>query len=402
MGGSPARISIWNRDTAFVLIILLGACALLYAPDIYTSPYARAEERYRAKVLAVDDSLVKQFGIIKAGSQKLQVKLLDGPYAGKEVSASNVLIGKMESDKMFRPGDMAFVIVTTLGGEIISATAYDHYRLHIEGLLVLLFAAVLIGFTGWSGAKALLAFFFTIVIMWKVLFPGILAGHDPIWTAFAVVTVIAGVTLVSIAGASKTALVAWLGAFSGILLTGALALFLFPPFRLHGAIQAYSETLLYSGFENLNLERLFIAAVFLGASGAVIDLSVDVSAAMNEISQKRPDLSAKELMKSGIRVGRPMATTMVTTLLMAYMSEYMALLMVLISKGVPPMQVANLNYISAEVLKTIIGSFGLITVAPFTALVGGYIYVKWRSVHGTEPELLASSIHPVQDRRERV
>ena len=383
MGGSPARISVRNRNTVFVLIILGATCALLYMPDLYTSPYARVEERYRARVLSVDNSVVKQFGIVKAGSQKLQVKLLDGPYAGREVSATNVLIGKMESDKMFRPGDTALVIVTTLGGEITSATAYDHYRLHIEGLLVLLFAVVLIGFTGWSGAKALLAFFFTIVIMWKVLLPGILAGYDPIRTAFAAVTLIAGVTLVSIAGAGKTALVAWLGAFLGILLTGALALFLFPPFHLHGAIQPYSETLLYSGFENLNLERLFIAAVFLGASGAVIDLSVDVSAAMNEISQKRPDLSAKELMKSGIRVGRPMATTMVTTLLMAYMSEYMALLMVLISKGIPPTQVANINYVSAEVLKTVVGSFGLITVAPFTALVGGYIYVKWRSANGT-------------------
>jgi uncharacterized membrane protein len=387
VGGSPARISIRSRDTVFVIIILMATCALLYMPDIYTSPYARAEERYRARVVAVDDSLVKQFGIVKAGSQKLQVKLLDGPYAGREVTASNVLIGKMESDKMFRRGDMALVIVTTLGGEIISATAYDHYRLRVEGLLVLLFAAVLISFTGWSGAKALLAFFFTIVTMWKVLLPGILAGYDPIWAAFVAVTVIAGVTLVSIAGTTKTALVAWVGAFLGILLTAGLALFLFPPFRLHGAILAYSETLLYSGFENLNLERLFIAAVFLGASGAVIDLSVDVSAAMNEISQKRPDLSAKELMKSGIRVGRPMATTMVTTLLMAYMSEYMALLMVLISKGVPPMQIANLNYISAEVLKTVVGSLGLITVAPFTALVGGYIYVKWRSEDGTTPEL---------------
>jgi uncharacterized membrane protein len=308
----------------------------------------------------------------------------------------------MESDKMFRPGDMVFLVVTTLGGEITAATAYDHYRLHVEGLLVLLFAAALIGFTGWRGAKALLAFFFTIVTMWKVLLPGILGGYDPIWTAFMAVTVIAAVTLVSIAGASRTALVAWIGAFLGILLTAALALLLFPPFRLHGAIQSYSETLLYSGFENLNLERLFIAAVFLGASGAVIDLSVDVSAAMNEISQKRPDLSAKELMKSGIRVGRPMATTMVTTLLMAYMSEYMALLMVLISKGVPPMQVANLNYISAEVLKTVVGSFGLITVAPFTALVGGYIYVKWRGVHGTQRELISSPAHPVQNRSERV
>jgi uncharacterized membrane protein len=377
------RIKILNRDTVFVLIIFLVTCALLRMPDIYTSPYAREEERYVGQVLAADDSLVKQYGIVKSGTQKLQVRLLDGPYAGQDVSAGNVLIGKMESDKMFRPGDMVFVIVTTTGGEITAATAYDHYRLHVEGLLLILFAMILIGFAGWSGAKALLALFFTVVTMWKVLLPGILMGHDPIWTALLAVTAIAGVTLFSIAGVSRTALVAWAGALLGVSLTAALAIFLFPPFRLHGAIQPYAETLLYSGFDNLNLERLFIAAVFLGASGAVIDLSIDVSAAMSEVSRKRPDLSVKELIKSGLSVGRPMAATMVTTLMMAYMSEYMALLMVLFSKGIPPVQVVNLNYISAEVLKTVVGSFGLITVAPFTALVGGYVYVRWRSTDET-------------------
>ncbi len=97
---------------------------------------------------------------------------------------------------------------------------------------------------------------------------------------------------------------------------------------------------------------------------------------MNEVSLKRPDLSAKELIKSGLLVGRPMATTLLT----AYMSEYMALLMVLISKGIPPAQIVNIDYISAEVLKTVVGSFGLITAAPFTALAGGFIYAKRRRV----------------------
>jgi len=89
-----------------------------------------------------------------------------------------------------------------------------------------------------------------------------------------------------------------------------------------------------------------------------------------------------------------MATTMVTTLLMAYISEYMALLMVLLSKGIPPDQIVNLNYLAAEILKTVVGSFGLITVAPFTAVVGGLVYVKWRRVHDNPPALITS---PIQD-----
>ncbi len=256
---------------------------------------------------------------------------------------------------------------------------------------------MLVGVTGWTGIKTCLSLFFSVIVIWKILLPGILRGLDPIWLAFLVVIAIAGVTLFSVAGLTRTALVAWLGAFLGILLTTILALCLFPPFRLHGAIQPYSETLLYSGFEHLNLARLFIAAIFLGASGAVMDLSIDVSAAMNEVSQKRPDLSFKELTKSGLYVGRPMAATMVTTLLMAYTSGYMALLMVLLSKGIPPIQIINLNYISAEILKTVVGSFGLITVAPFTAFVGGFVYTKWKPNHSPPSTALPSPETAVQD-----
>jgi hypothetical protein len=66
----------------------------------------------------------------------------------------------------------------------------------------------------------------------------------------------------------------------------------------------------------------------------------------------------------------------VTTLLMAYVSGYMALLMVLLSKGVPVVHVLNLNYIAAEIMKTVVGSFGLVAVAPFTGIVGGFLFIN--------------------------
>ena len=370
------KSALLSRNIIFSGLILLISLTLLWLPNLYQSPYSRDEERYSGKVLEADNSLVKQFGIVRTGSQRLRVLLVDGPFSGQEINADNLLIGKMESDKMFRPGDQVLVILSTNDHKIIAATAYDHYRLGIEFILILVFAGILIIVTGWTGLKTCLSIFFAIIVIWRILLPGVLGGLDPILLAFWVVMAISGVTLFSVAGLTKTALVAWLGSFLGILLTTVLALWLFPAFRLHGAIQPYSETLLYSGFADLNLARLFIAAIFLGASGAVIDLAIDVSAAMSEVARKRPDLSFIELTKSGLYVGRPMAATMVTTLLMAYVSEYMALLMVLLSKGIPPLQVVNLNYISAVILKTVVGSFGLITVAPFTALVGGLINTR--------------------------
>jgi len=254
--------------------------------------------------------------------------------------------------------------------------------------LVVLFAALLIGFAGWGGVKALLSFGFAVLVMWKVLLPSILLGRDPVWISLGVVTAITAATLYLVAGVNRIALVALVGSLLGILLTIGLALLLLPPFRLHGAIQPFSETLLYSGFDHLDLTRVFLAAIFIGASGAVLDVAIDVSTSMNEVIEKRPDLPRRELIASGFTVGRNMTSTMVTTLLMAYASGYMALLMVFIAQGIPPIYLLNTNYVAAEILKTIVGSFGLVTVAPFTAIVGGLIYVRQEQAQEVTPELV--------------
>lgn len=369
-----------KRDLTFVGVIVLIIAACLIMPDLYNSPYSREEERYVGTVLTVDDSHIQRYGIVKAGSQQLTVRLEEGPYKGREITAGNDLIGKMESDKMFAVGDRALVVLTVSGEDIVSAAAYDHYRIPTQLALVTVFALLLIAFTGASGAKALLSFVFSIVMMWKVLLPGILRGGDPIVIALGIATLVSGVTLHLVAGVSRTAVTAWIGSMLGILLTAVLAAWFFPIFNLHGAVQPFSETLLYSGFEHLDLGRLFIAAIFLGASGAVIDVAIDVAAAMDEVATRRPDLSRGELTLSGLRVGRAMVSTMITTLLMAYMSGYMSLLMVLLSKGIPPAQILNINFISAEILKTVVGSFGLVTVAPFTALCGGILLAGRRTL----------------------
>ena len=67
---------------------------------------------------------------------------------------------------------------------------------------------------------------------------------------------------------------------------------------------------------------------------------------------------------------------MTTTLLLAYSGGYMALLMVFMAQGVPVVNLLNLNYVSAEILHTLVGSFGLVSVAPFTAFVGAFIYTR--------------------------
>ena len=388
-----------NRDVVLTLVVLALSVLLIVVPSGFQSPFVQNVERPRGKVLDVDNSLIQQFGIVKTGSQSLRVQILDGPYAGMEVDAGNDLIGKMETDKMFRSGDIAFMVLTTDGERVIQATAYDHFRLNTELLLVILFAAFLIAFAGWAGVRALLSFVFAVLLMWKVLFPSILLGRDPVLIAFVIVMALAAVTLSLVAGVNRLALVAFLGALLGIVLTYFLSLSLLPAFHLHGAILAFSETLLYTGFEHLNLTRVFLAAILIGASGAVIDVAIDISTAMHEVTTKRPDLSRGDLIKSGFAVGRNMTSTMVTTLLMAYASGYLALLMIFMAQGIPPLYLLNSNYVAAEILKTIVGSFGLVTVAPFTAIVGGLIFIQRRH-YAERRDSEGSDL--IQDRRQSV
>ncbi|HPP06241.1 MAG TPA: YibE/F family protein, partial [Syntrophorhabdaceae bacterium] len=97
--------------------------------------------------------------------------------------------------------------------------------------------------------------------------------------------------------------------------------------------------------------------------------------------RKRPEITKLELIGSGISVGRAASGVMITTLLMAYMSGNIAFLMILVSRGIPAAQILNMNYVAAELLKVIVGGFGLITVVPFTAIIGGLLFKRG---HGYE------------------
>ena len=104
-----------------------------------------------------------------------------------------------------------------------------------------------------------------------------------------------------------------------------------------------------------------------------MDVAVDITSAVAEVVEKRPDITKAEAVKSGINVGRSIMGTMMTTLLLAYYGGYIGLLMVFAAQDIPIINILNLKYVSSEILHTLIGSFGLVTVAPFTAIASGIL-----------------------------
>lgn len=360
-------------SAGFVLLIVL----LFFLPTGFEERIDRRAVRCRAAVLAVDNSSVQHLGLIKSGDQEVTLKILDGPFKDRVVEGSNPLLGQMDRDKIFAPGDTALTVLSLDSqGEITFVNPQAHYRLGLEMFLLGLFAAALIAFGGWTGAKALLSFGFAAMALWKILVPGMLKGLPPIWLSLGVVAALTGGIIFLVAGLNRKGLTAFLGAFAGVLTSCLLAAYFTEKFHVHGAVLPFAETLLYSGFAHLDLTRIYVSAVFLAASGAVMDLAMDVAASMHEVAEKKPGITAAELIRSGLHVGRAVVGTMTTTLLLAYSGGYITLLMAFMAQGVPLGNLFNLIYVAAEVLKTLVGSFGLVMVAPFTAVAGGLVLTR--------------------------
>jgi uncharacterized membrane protein len=364
------------KDRVFVLLVGLFTLAALWIHTGFERPVGKDSAAVRARVVSVDNSSVRQYGFIREGAQLVRVRVLDGRYRGQEVDGSSTLLGKLELDKFFAPGDIALVVLDldSRTGAIRYANLIDHYRLHVEILLFALFAAALVIIGGWTGAKALLSFVFSIVLVWKVLLPFFLRGIDPILVSLGVVTVLTAVVIFLVGGVGQKGVTAFLGVLFGISVTCVLAIVFGRAFRVNGAVRPFSETLLYTGFAHLDLTRLFFAGIFLASSGAVMDVSMDVAASMEEVRKASPAMPRRVLIASGFKVGRAVVGTMTTTLLLAYSGGYTALLMVFMAQGTPVINIMNITYVAAEILHTLVGSFGVVLVAPATAIVGGLVF----------------------------
>lgn len=351
-------------------ILLIGILAAI--PTGYEDAVIYKDtERAVGKVVKIDNSAIISSGLIKSGEQSCTLLIQNGIFKGKEIEGVNFLSGSLEKDKVFQVGDKALVTISYEGDVIKSAVISDHYRLNREFILMAAFVLLLILFAGKNGLQAIFSFAITVLSIWKILVPCYLKGYSPVWIGIFITIFLTAVIIFFVYGLDKRTLVAVLGALLGIFTTCILGIFFTNLFMIHGAIMPNAESLLYSGYEDLNLTAIFMSSIFIGASGAMMDLSVDITSAVYEVTQKKPDITRWEAVKSGMNVGRAAMGTMTTTLLLAYSGGYVTLLMVFMAQGTPVDHILNYKYVASEVLDTIVGSFGLVTVAPFTALVAG-------------------------------
>lgn len=371
------KIDFKNKNLVFSFICIIFMAILLIMPTGFEKQMYVNAESVKAKVLATNESTVYNNGLLKQGSQVCEVELLNGSFKGEVVEAVNFLTGKLEFDKMFQVGDRALVLVEKSNeGELVFVNMLDHYRVNVEWFIILVFMIALLVFSGTTGIRTIISFIFSLLAIWKVLIPMLLKGYQPMIVGLIIGLTMATVTLILVGGFTKKAYCAIGGTVVASLLTCLMAMGFGVLFKVDGTVMAWSESLLYAGFEGLNLTQIYQAAIYLSCSGAIVDLAMDLAAALEEVVEKKPDLSSKEIWLSGMKIGRSVVGSQVTTLLLAYMGSFIGVMMVYMAQGTPMISILNSKSIASEILHTFVGCIGLVIVSPITTTICSYVYKK--------------------------
>lgn len=384
------KVSKNKKEVIFVIVFMVILGMLILIPTGFEKQIYLNSEGVKAKVISVDNSGIYNTGLVKQGEERCTIEIKSGEHKGEIVTGINLFQGKIEFDKVFVNGDYAWVLLELdSSNNIIFANLVDHYRIGKELFLMGVFVLLIILFSGFTGVRTILSFTFALLSIWKILIPLMLKGINPVVIALIVGNTITIATLLLVGGFTKKAYTAIAGAVTASLITCCIAVLFGKLFNINGAVMQWSESLLYAGFENLDLTSIFQSGIYLACSGAILDLAIDISAALDEVVKNNPNILKKDLIKSGLTIGKSVVGSQTTTLLLAYMGSYITVMMVYMAQGTPMMSILNSKTIAAEILHTFVGCIGLVLVSPLTSIICGFAYDVKDTAIGLEEKKIA-------------
>ena len=304
------------------------------------------------------------------GSQSLIVRVKTGRYAGQQMLAENT-VGPIYGTPM-AVGDGVTVGLSTYADGTVRCYIYEYDR--FPGLLMVvaafLLVTVLVG--GKVGLKSLVSLGLTVAALIFILLPLLLRGWPTIPTTFLIAVLVTAATFVILGGVERKTVCACLGTLAGIALATAFGLTAQWLLRIDGYRQEYAEALLQlrqTGESGIGITGLITASVIVSALGAVMDVAMSISSAIQELTRVNPDRTARDLMKSGMNIGRDMVGTMTNTLILAILGSGLTLIVYIYSLGLQPWQLFSSAYMSLEAISAVASSIGVMLAVPLTAAV---------------------------------
>ena len=310
-----------------------------------------------------------------SGIQKVTAVVTGGAHRGKTCELDNPNTYHIGAYGGAGTKVVALVRLTEDGNLV--GTVYNHDRTPMVLLLLGLFAVATVLVGGKKGIATLYALTFTFLCVICLYIPLLYVGCNGILAAVLTSVTILTASIYILNGWSVKTFCAMIGTTLGVALSGVLAMVIGRSFHLSGYNMDEVEALVFiANSSRLKIGDILYAGVLISSLGAVMDVSVSIVAAMDEVRQHAQNLSRKELFASGMRVGKDMIGTMSNTLILAYTGSATGIMMNAYANDMAYLRLMSYNPVIIEILCGLCGTIGVILTVPLQAFITALFFGK--------------------------
>jgi uncharacterized membrane protein len=370
---------------AFILWHLLRPVEL---PDVTMSAFGSGISRARVTEI-IEDGEVDLGGTVQR-YQVARVELLEGEYRGIVMEMDYGRRGILSNAVYLRPGDTVLVTIGSTPDGILTVYFADFERATSLLWLTAIFVIVILIMSRWKGLRSILSMAFSLFVIIGYIIPHILAGEDPLWVSITGSVILLGVTLYLTYGWNLKTHAAVVSMMLVLLITGTLAGLFVSFARLTGSGDENALFLIQMLNAQINLRGLLLGGMIIGALGVLDDLVTTQASAVFELHHANESLGFRELFRAAMRIGQDHVAATVNTLVLAYAGAALPMLLMFSLGGGNYGFLVNFEFIAEEIVRTLVGSLGLVTAVPLTTAIAIMFALradslaKWRQILGPE------------------
>jgi len=365
-------------------ILFAGSAVASRGLDVTLAQYEfiAGEEVFRASVVEIVEreewrQEITPYFVLTATSIMFNARIAGGERRGEVLLTEHFIDDLMAvREREVAVGDRILIAYNDGLGHY---TFVDFVRINYVIILGAVLLALIVLLGRLKGLNAIIALGFTCAAIFMVLVPAILAGRSIHLTAILVCIYIIVSSLVIVIGPGRKGLCAMIGCLGGVFVASLLMFFMDIILNLTGAIDQDSQFLHSLPLaEPLSLSAIVFAGVIIGAVGATMDVSTSIASSLWEVKLAGGEEgSFGQIFKSGLNIGKDILGTMLNTLILAYIGSSLSLILIIsfYAQATSFFELFNREMISVEIIRALVGSFGIFSAVPLTSAVCGWLYL---------------------------
>jgi uncharacterized membrane protein len=372
------RFFIASLGVLFLLavVVIVVVPRLARPPDSAERSLAPGQtETMPARVIEIlEEGTVDLGGGSSQPYQRLLVRVESGSLAGQEIAVEEGTVNIISQERLFHPGDRVY-LERVLGPDGDRFYVSDFVRTGPLLWIGALFAGLVLLIGRGRGMRSLLGTLFSLAVIFGFILPQISAGRDPVGVSIVGSVVLLAVSTYLVYGWTPKAHAAVAGMMLSLVLTGLLAWLFVGASRLTGLGEEGGFLVMALG-PGVNLRGLVLGGIIIGSLGVLDDVCVGQASAVFELVNANRDLGWRALFRSSLNIGRDHIAAMVNTLLLAYVGASMPLMLAFTVYQEPVWRRINREPVAEEIVRTLVGSVGLILAVPITGLIASLL-ARW-------------------------